>query len=149
MHDYLDVRGKPVEQTYPRAGDRNVTWSLAVIPALGRGVTALFTGQPGTGKTALASVLAQVLDASAYQVKVSDDEDDDALSGSGRIAAFRVCQRVLAAAERSLIVFDEIDWDFSDGAKKAIEELSMRPEIRAKDLSDEESARIASQRDDS
>ncbi len=33
-------------------------------------------------------------------------------------------------------------------AKKAIEELSMRPEVRAKDLSDEESARIASHLDD-
>ena len=33
-------------------------------------------------------------------------------------------------------------------AKKAIAELSMRPEVRAKDLSDEEVARIASHLDD-
>jgi len=35
MHDYLDVRGAPVEQTYPRAGDTNVAWSLKVVPAAG------------------------------------------------------------------------------------------------------------------
>ncbi|MHC4548304.1 MAG: alpha/beta fold hydrolase [Planctomycetota bacterium] len=35
MHDYLDVRGKPVAQTYPRAGDRNVRWALHVVPAAG------------------------------------------------------------------------------------------------------------------
>jgi dipeptidyl-peptidase-4 len=35
MHDYLDVRGAPVEQVYPRAGDENVTWSLKVVPATG------------------------------------------------------------------------------------------------------------------
>ncbi|MHC4971715.1 MAG: S9 family peptidase [Planctomycetota bacterium] len=35
MHDYLDVRGAPVEQTYPRAGDGNVAWSLKVVPAAG------------------------------------------------------------------------------------------------------------------
>jgi dipeptidyl-peptidase-4 len=35
MHDYLDVRGAPVEQSYPRAGDKNVTWSLKVVPAAG------------------------------------------------------------------------------------------------------------------
>ncbi|MHC4730951.1 MAG: S9 family peptidase, partial [Planctomycetota bacterium] len=35
MHDYLDVRGATVEQTYPRAGDKNVTWSLKVVPAAG------------------------------------------------------------------------------------------------------------------
>jgi len=35
MHDYLDLRGKPVQQTYPRAGDENVTWTLKVVPAGG------------------------------------------------------------------------------------------------------------------
>lgn len=35
MHDYLDVRGAPVEQAYPRAGDRNVAWTLKVVPATG------------------------------------------------------------------------------------------------------------------
>ncbi|MHC4817866.1 MAG: S9 family peptidase, partial [Planctomycetota bacterium] len=35
MHDYLDVRGRPVAQTYPRAGDRNVAWTLKVVPAAG------------------------------------------------------------------------------------------------------------------
>jgi len=35
LHDYLDVRGRPVEQLYPRAGDPNVSWSLKVVPAAG------------------------------------------------------------------------------------------------------------------
>lgn len=35
LHDYLDVRGRPVEQAYPRAGDKNVTWALKVVPATG------------------------------------------------------------------------------------------------------------------
>jgi len=35
LHDYLDVRGKPIEQEYPRAGDANVKWTLMVVPAGG------------------------------------------------------------------------------------------------------------------
>ncbi|MHC4930971.1 MAG: S9 family peptidase, partial [Planctomycetota bacterium] len=35
MHDYLDPRGRPVEQEYPRAGDPNATWELRVVPAAG------------------------------------------------------------------------------------------------------------------
>ena len=43
-------------------------WGFATKLALGRGVNALFTGQPGTGKTMAADILAGELELDLYKI---------------------------------------------------------------------------------
>jgi hypothetical protein len=47
------------------------TWQLGARIATGRGLTALFAGPPGTGKTMAAQVLARELDLDCYRVDLS------------------------------------------------------------------------------
>ncbi len=69
------------------------TWGLGKRIATGRGLTALFAGPPGTGKTMAAQVLARQLDLDCYRVDLS-----------------RVVSKFIGETEKNLAqVFDEAE----------------------------------------
>lgn len=78
------------------------------------GLNVLIYGPPGTGKTELTRSLAASLDASLWEVPVSD-EDGGMCEGSKRGAAFSLAQKLLPDGERAILVFDEIEDLFGSG----------------------------------
>lgn len=78
-----------------------------------RGVNILVYGEPGTGKSQLAKVLAGELGCELFEV-TSEDADGDPVNGERRLRAFRAAQRVFSQ-RRALIVFDEVEDVFNDG----------------------------------
>lgn len=78
-----------------------------------KGVNIFLYGQPGTGKTQLARVLAANLGVALFQV-ASEDDDGDAVTADRRLRAFRAAQSILAQ-RRVLITFDEAEDVFDDG----------------------------------
>lgn len=77
------------------------------------GVNVFLHGDPGTGKSELARVLARDLDADLFEV-ASQDIDGDPVNGERRLRAFRAAQTFFAK-RRALIVFDEVEDVFNDG----------------------------------
>ncbi|MGH8546517.1 MAG: AAA family ATPase, partial [Gammaproteobacteria bacterium] len=99
----------------------HVTESLSVLrpylrhtlEARRRGVNVFIHGEPGTGKSQLAKVLARDLGCELFAV-ASQDEDGDAVQGEQRLRAFRAAQSFFAQ-RRALILFDETEDVFDDG----------------------------------
>jgi hypothetical protein len=81
------------------------TWSFKHKLARGTGVAALFSGPPGTGKTMVAGLLAQVLDLELYQVDLSRIVSKWVGETEKQLA------KVFEAAEagHALLLFDEAD----------------------------------------
>lgn len=79
-----------------------------------RGVNILLHGAPGTGKTEFARMLAGPLRATVHEVPNSD-RDGDPISGQQRFGAFSLCQSVLAARRRQILLFDEVEDVFGSG----------------------------------
>jgi SpoVK/Ycf46/Vps4 family AAA+-type ATPase len=77
------------------------------------GVNIFLHGDPGTGKSQLAKVLAQELGCELFEV-ASEDTDGDAVNGAKRLRAFRAAQSFFAQ-RRALILFDEVEDVFNDG----------------------------------
>jgi len=77
------------------------------------GVNIFLHGEPGTGKSQLAKVLAQELGCELFEV-ASEDTDGDAVNGALRLRAFRAAQSFFAQ-RRALILFDEVEDVFNDG----------------------------------
>jgi len=78
-----------------------------------KGVNVFLYGDPGTGKTQLAKVLAQELACELFEV-ASQDNDGDTVDGSQRLRAFRVAQSFFAQ-RKVLFLFDEVEDVFNDG----------------------------------
>jgi SpoVK/Ycf46/Vps4 family AAA+-type ATPase len=78
-----------------------------------RGVNIFLHGQPGTGKSQLAKVLAKELKCELFEV-ASEDGDGDSVDGKQRLRAFRAAQSFFAQ-RRALILFDEVEDVFNDG----------------------------------
>ncbi|MEO6986968.1 MAG: ATP-binding protein [Paralcaligenes sp.] len=78
-----------------------------------KGVNIFLHGDPGTGKSQLAKVLAHELDCDLFEV-ASADGDGDPVNGERRLRAFRAAQSFLAQS-RALILFDEVEDVFDDG----------------------------------
>ncbi|MBL8491202.1 MAG: ATP-binding protein [Rhodocyclaceae bacterium] len=100
--------------------------------ALGRrekGVNILLHGEPGTGKSELARVLAAAAGARLYEVSHADDAGET-LGSRGRLSSYVVCQRVLQRGTGSMILFDEMEDVFPGGqlAWLSIFNLSVREE---------------------
>ena len=78
-----------------------------------KGVNIFLHGEPGTGKSQLAKVLAQELGCELFEV-ASEDANGDPVTGSLRLRAFRAGQSFLAQ-RRAMILFDEVEDVFDDG----------------------------------
>ena len=78
-----------------------------------RGVNVFLHGQPGTGKSELARLMAQELGCTLFEI-ASEDEDGDPVGGERRLRAFRAAQ-CFFAQQQSLLLFDEVDDVFDDG----------------------------------
>jgi SpoVK/Ycf46/Vps4 family AAA+-type ATPase len=78
-----------------------------------KGVNLFLHGDPGTGKTQLARVLAKEFGCELFEV-TSEDADGDSLSGEKRLRAFRAAQSFFANRQ-ALILFDEVEDVFNDG----------------------------------
>jgi SpoVK/Ycf46/Vps4 family AAA+-type ATPase len=77
------------------------------------GVNIFMHGDPGTGKSQLAKVLAAELGCELFEV-ASEDGDGDPVNGDRRLRAFRAAQSFFAQ-RRALILFDEVEDVFNDG----------------------------------
>lgn len=78
------------------------------------GVNIYLHGAPGTGKSQLARVLAQVAGCELYEIS-NQDEDGDPISGKTRLRSYRASQS-LFAQKKTLILFDEVEDIFHDGS---------------------------------
>lgn len=72
------------------------------------GVNILIYGPPGVGKTQFARLIAQMLNASLYEVLCADHEGN-VLRGSARFAACNLSQKLLTKSQSSLLLFDEAE----------------------------------------
>ncbi|MCW5827871.1 MAG: ATP-binding protein [Deltaproteobacteria bacterium] len=73
-----------------------------------RGINILLYGPPGTGKTEFAKVLAAKAGLSIYSIGESDDEGSMPKT-SERIAGIQIASALLAGAENSMLLFDEME----------------------------------------
>ncbi len=72
------------------------------------GVNILLYGPPGTGKTQLARLLAEQAGLRAREVN-HEDHRGEALAGSERQRAYRLCQHLLARDRDGMVIFDEVE----------------------------------------
>ena len=77
-----------------------------------KGVNIFIHGEPGTGKSQLARVLAQHAGCELFQV-ASEDSDGDPVSAQSRLRAYRAAQSFLGN-RGALIAFDEVEDVFND-----------------------------------
>ncbi|MBK6828967.1 MAG: AAA family ATPase [Chitinophagaceae bacterium] len=99
---------KDLDDFYFEATDRSQVWELSSTRRLfpqGRGLMALFTGSPGTGKTMAAQVIANSLQLDLFRIDLSSMVSKYIGETSKNI------HRILSRAERmdAVLLFDEAD----------------------------------------
>ena len=93
------------------------------------GVNILLHGQPGTGKTELARLLAQLNHCQLYEV-ASEDSDGDSVTSQYRLNAYRAAQHFFASND-SMLVFDEVEDIFSEDANPFIQKSALASKNKA------------------
>jgi SpoVK/Ycf46/Vps4 family AAA+-type ATPase len=83
------------------------------------GVNVLVYGDPGTGKTELAKVVAHAAQCELYEVECAD-RDGNALSGKDRYRSLQVAQAFLKGRERVALIFDEVEDVFPPAAPEVM-----------------------------
>lgn len=84
------------------------------------GTNILLYGIPGTGKTEFVKALAKELETNLYEISFSD-EDGDPITGTERLKAYNLCQRILVQKDNAILMFDEIEDVFpSQGGLRAL-----------------------------
>lgn len=78
-----------------------------------KGVNVFLHGEPGTGKSQLAKVLAKEINCELFEV-ASEDGEGDPVNGVKRLRAFRAAQSFFSQ-HRAIILFDEVEDVFNDG----------------------------------
>ena len=95
-----------------------------------KGVNILLYGDPGTGKSQLAKILAQETSCELFEV-ASEDEDGDPRMGSQRLRAFQAAQNILSN-RNMMILFDEIEDVFDCSDLRDLDIPFSRVKIRGK-----------------
>ena len=78
------------------------------------GVNVFLYGEPGTGKSELVRLMAQLLGVEHFEVSCVD-EDGDPVSGFKRLMALQAAQSILRQ-RKTLLLFDEVEDVFNDGS---------------------------------
>ncbi|BCG47969.1 ATPase, AAA family [Citrifermentans bremense] len=86
----------------------------SALDAKTQGVNILIHGRPGVGKNQYVQALAAELKVKLYEVSYSDN-DGNPVKGESRLRAYALCQRFLARAPGSMLLFDEVEDVFQGG----------------------------------
>ncbi len=122
LDDFLnDVATRPAPPSLGLNDFEHIRKSLDILmPYLIRcqkeqraGVNIFLHGAPGTGKSQLASVIAEALDCDLFEI-VGNDSNGNPVDGARRLRAFRFAQSFLAG-QGKLVLFDEVQDVFDDG----------------------------------
>lgn len=79
-----------------------------------KGVNVFLYGEPGTGKTEMARLIAGLLGVKGFEVS-SEDRDGDPIAGQSRLQAWRAANAMLRN-RKALLIFDEVEDVFGDGS---------------------------------
>jgi SpoVK/Ycf46/Vps4 family AAA+-type ATPase len=88
------------------------TYLTNALQTRAQGTNILLYGIPGTGKTEFIKALANELGADLYEISYSDEEGCP-ITGTERLQAYNLCQRILVQKENAVLMFDEIEDVFS------------------------------------
>jgi SpoVK/Ycf46/Vps4 family AAA+-type ATPase len=136
--ELMAVFTKPASQSeltaddFAHVGD-DVKYLVALLSqaahSRAEGVNVLIYGEPGTGKTELAKVMALASGCELYEVECSD-RDGNSLSGRDRYRSLQVALAFLRGRERVALLFDEVEDVFPPAAPE-IMNLFQRDDARS------------------
>lgn len=119
-------------QDFAHIGD-DVKYLIALLAQASKtqatGVNVLIYGEPGTGKTELAKVVAQAAGCELYEVECAD-RDGNSLSGKDRYRSLQVALAFLRGRRKVALLFDEVEDVFPPAAPE-IMNLFQRDDARS------------------